>query len=191
MGAQAYRLLALYDPAPGVLVEIGSERGEGSTAYLASYAARHDLEFATADIDPETSRQALEITLGAWHGTGASLLRKLKAPISIAYMDGFDWIPDGQGCERWIEEQRERYAELGVDMNNDACQREHLKEARLIAKKAAERCVVICDDTFRESDGWSGKGGLAVPHFERQSFTVVDSVGPAETSLGYVVLQRG
>jgi len=190
MGARAYRHLSLYDPAPGCLIEIGSERGEGSTAWLHDYAQRHRLRFYTADIDLDTYTIARGITSGARNLTGTEVLRRLRTPVSVAYMDGFDWIPDGQANEQWIGDQRARYATLGHHLDNDRCQQTHLEEARLITGKANERCAVICDDTWLGPTGWTGKGGLAVPHFVSEGFTVVDHDGCKDHSLGYVVLKR-
>lgn len=189
MGARAYRYLSLYPPDPGCLVEVGSERGEGSTAFLYRYAKRHGLRFYTADIDPAAFKRAKSITPGARLTTGLKLLRRLRGPISVAYLDGFDWIPEGADNLDWIALQRRRYQRLGVEMNNHNCQREHLAEAEQIARKAARRCRVICDDTHNRG-GWSGKGGLAVPFLESEGFTVTDHREPEGVSLGYVVLDR-
>lgn len=189
MGARAYRHLALYDPAPGCLIEVGSERGEGSTAWLHTYAQRHSLRFYTADIDPSVHQQARTITAGARLMTGAELLRRIRSPISIAYLDGFDWTPKGMEREGWILEQRCRYRELGLEMTNKNSQAEQLAEALLVTERAAASAVVICDDTWH-NERWDGKGGLAVPHLLDHGFRVVDSADPDDHSLGYVVLRR-
>jgi hypothetical protein len=188
MGARAYRYLSLYDPAPGCLIEIGSERGEGSTAFLDAYAKQHGLRFYTADIDPDVYRGAQRITRGARLAAGTALLKRV-GQVSVAYMDGFDWIPEGLETEGWITDQQRRYQALGRDMNNANCQAEHLAEARLLAERAADRCAVILDDTWCNGS-WSGKGALAVPFLESQGFRVVDTDEPEGTSLGYVVMRR-
>lgn len=190
MGARAYRLLTLYDPDPGCIVEIGSERGEGSTAWLARYADRYGLEFHTADIDPGAYDRALKITANAYLLPGVTMLKALAGPVSIAYMDGFDWIPAHAASEPWIQDQAALYRQLGRDLNNESCQAEHLAEAKLINTLAAPRCVVICDDTWFENDGWTGKSGLAIPYLEGEGFKVVDCMGCAPDSLGYAVLRR-
>lgn len=190
MGARPYRYLSLYQPEPGCLIEIGSERGEGSTRFLDAYACRHKLRFYTADIDPDTHEAAKRITRGARQSTGVALLRRVRTPVSVAYLDGFDWTPAGAENEAWLIDQRARYAELGYEMTNENCQREHLAEAQLIADRAADSCVVICDDTWHDRR-WTGKGGLAVPYLISQGFTVVDHAGREnDSSLGYAVLRR-
>jgi hypothetical protein len=189
MGARAYRYLSLYEPDPGCIVEIGSERGEGSTAWLTRYANRHGLGFYTADIDPGAHERAKKITANAYLLPGVTMLAALADPISIAYMDGFDWIPDHAQHEPWIQDQRALYRQLGRDLTNEACQAEHLAEATLISERAAKRCVVICDDTWFDGQ-WTGKSGLAVPYLEEHGFAVVDCMGCAPDSLGYAVLKR-
>ncbi len=54
-GAAAYRLLEEYadDLDPGNMIEIGSDRGEGSTRWLAEYAAKSERNFYTVDFSPE------------------------------------------------------------------------------------------------------------------------------------------
>ena len=54
-GAAAYKLLAEYadDLDAGNMIEIGSDRGEGSTRWLAEFAARNGRSFFTVDFSPE------------------------------------------------------------------------------------------------------------------------------------------
>lgn len=190
MGAKAYRYLALYDPEPGVVVEVGADRGEGSTQWLYEWAKGHGLDFASADIDPD---QKVEGPAGTKvrNVTGTQLLSRIRRNVSVAYLDGFDWIPDGEEEKNWIREQRSRYESFGVELNNDACQREHLEEAHLVSRKAAKRCVVVLDDTWHDGDWWTGKGGKAVPFLEIEGFEVVVQDEPGDESLGGVVMFRG
>lgn len=191
MGARAYRYLALHKPDPGLVIEVGADRGEGSTGWLFNYAQRHGLGFYTADIDPKIVLGADRIAPGRVRNvTGTQLLERIRRPVSVAYLDGFDWIPQGEENEAWIGSQRDRYAELGFALDNTKCQKEHMREAGLIARRATESCAVICDDTWATGSGWSGKGGLAVPLLEEEGFSVLDHDKPAGESLGYVVLRR-
>jgi len=189
MGARAYRYLALYEPDPGCLVEVGSERGEGSTEWLDRYARAHGLRFYTADIDPETYAKARDITPGARLCPGRVLLKRVKS-VSIAYLDGFDWMPSKEASQTWALKQRARYRRLGVEQTNEASEREHLCEAELVAAKATKRCAVICDDTFWEGR-WQGKGAQAVPYLLNEGFEVVDDQHAEPESLGCVVMRRG
>lgn len=189
MGARAYRYLSLYKPSPGCLIEVGSERGEGSTAWLADYSKRHGLRFYTADIDPEAHGRAREITAGARLTTGVELLKRVGS-VSVAYLDGYDWIPPWATVEEWVNLQRSRYRQLGIDHSNEACEAVHLEEAELVARKATDRCVVICDDTFRDDGRWRGKGALAVPYLQAEGFEIVDHQPSGQHSLGCVLLRR-
>jgi hypothetical protein len=190
VGARAYRYLALYEPSPGCLVEIGSERGEGSTAWLADYATRTGLRFYTVDIDPKVYATAKRITNGARLGQGRELIPRLKN-ISIAYLDGFDWVRPGDEDLLWVANQRARYFQLGHIHSNEASEAEHLAEAQLVVSKAHRRCVIICDDTHRYARGWRGKGRRAIPFLKREGFEVIDYGEMADQSLGYVVMRRG
>lgn len=192
MGAQAYRLLSLYEPDPGWLVEVGSERGEGSTAWLRDYAERTGLGFTTCDIDPAQHAEAERIAPGhAICGRGRDVIAQTK-PISAAYLDGFDFIPPGCEGDGFITEQRERYADLGFTLSNGRCHAEHLAEAKALERRANRRCVVICDDTWQgPRGGWKGKGATAVPYLLRHGFGVIEVVKPEKTSLGATVLRRG
>jgi hypothetical protein len=60
-GAAAYRLLEEYadDLDSGNMIEIGSDRGEGSTRWLAEFAARGGRDFFTVDFSPEGFNNAL------------------------------------------------------------------------------------------------------------------------------------
>lgn len=187
MGARAYRRFAAYDPDPGWVVEVGSERGEGSTGWLHRYATDHGLYFATIDVHPGRSKAADRIAPGhARCAQGRDELRRIR-PISVAYLDGFDWIPSGHERSRWIATQRDEYTTLGYELTNENAQREMLEEAHQVVRNAAPRCAVICDDTWGR---WNGKGGWAVPYLRENGFRLVSSGRRTATSLGYAYLIR-
>jgi hypothetical protein len=189
MGARPYRYLALYDPAPGCLVEVGSENGEGSTAWLADYAKRHGLRFYTADVDATVHQRAKEITPGARLCPGTTLLNRVGS-VSVAYLDGFDWIPYGKEGQGWVKTMRRDYRDKGLELTRKASESEHLKEAAIVARKATSPCVVIMDDTYWDK-GWHGKGAKALPYLEIEGFRVIDHQGhETPGSLGCAVLRR-
>lgn len=79
-----------------VIVEIGSERGEGSTAYFAQLAKKHNVEFHTVDI-LDHSKDKVNDTNITWHvADGATWCRdeypKINKKISVMYLDNFDYI---------------------------------------------------------------------------------------------------
>ena len=188
MGARAYRLLAEHEPDPGAVVEVGSERGEGSTAWLDAWARSHRCRFYSADIDPDTHERARAITDGARLCPGATLIRRL-ALVSVAYLDGFDWTPDDPHFP--IDGYIARYAELGYQLTNHNAQAAMLDEAYEVVARASPNCLVICDDTWRTGSGWDGKGGRAVPYLLGYGrFRQLVEAGPGGDSLGFVMLRR-
>ena len=188
MGARAYRLLAEYEPDPGAVVEVGSERGEGSTAWLAAWARSHRCRFYSADIDPDTHARARQLTDGARLCEGATLIRRL-ALVSVAYLDGFDWTPDDPFFQ--IDGYVARYRELGYELTNANAQAAMLEEAQETADRATRRCAVICDDTWQTGPAaWDGKGGRAVPYLLDHGFRQVAQAGPGGDSLGFVMVRR-
>lgn len=76
-GAAAYRLLADFedDLDDGNLIEIGSDRGEGSTRWLAEFAAKHHRNFYTVDFSAEGYRNGQRACGGcAFKGMGENFL---------------------------------------------------------------------------------------------------------------------
>lgn len=194
MGARAYTLFEDEDfqPSPeGIVVEIGADRGEGSTAWLQRWAHAHGLPFRSADVDPAiVNRLPAPVRRDARNVDGETMLRRLRRPVTAAYLDGFDFIPAGEGDERWIRRQRNRYARLGLTLDNQTCGRVHLEEAHLVVERAASSCRIILDDTWHDGKDWQGKGALAVPYLLISGFTLVEWGEPHESSLGYAVMQR-
>lgn len=157
----SYEAVAHYTPDPGCLIEIGSERGGGSTAYLNDYALHHGLTFYTVDIDAEVY-DGIRHNYGdaAIHSRGLDFLHLVQQPISVAYLDGFDWIYDPNSDITAIQIPQYRY--MGLELTNDNCQKEHLLEAEVVEQKSADRSLVIFDDTYLIEDGiFTGKGGTA------------------------------
>jgi len=80
----------------GVFVEIGCERGEGSTKYLADLAQTHNTTLHAVDILPNAQNEVLHTSI-KWHvSDGATWCREqfplLKQKISLLYLDNFDFI---------------------------------------------------------------------------------------------------
>lgn len=142
----------------GVFVEIGS--GPYSTEWL----SRTFRNFIS--IDP-VDRYATIRT------TAEDFFLKFDGIVSAAYLDGYDW-----GWEHLPIEAR---------VHNDDSQQSHLIIANEVLKRASDRCVIVIDDTYEVEenddihigcDGWSGKGGLAVPFLiDDGGFVVSDSCG--------------
>lgn len=190
MGARAYTRLAAYaDRIHGAIVEIGAERGEGSTSFLSALARQLDTTFYSVDIarDPfwMTGEQFLE---HAYPSYGEQ--------IGLAYLDNFDWTYEGIKGMDWYPQQVAEYAALGLELTNENSQAAHLKQAQLIAQHASPDCLILFDDTWPVfGEFWDGKGGTAVLWLLDNGFQVVeqsDPLWPGEECFdGYVLMGRG
>lgn len=197
MGARKYEVASKVDLS-GCLLEIGSERGEGSTSYLHKLSVKRKVPFFTVDFDPHVHAGAVKIhAQGSFNMKGEDFLSEvfpyMGLSISFAYLDNFDWIWKGMESEYWIEDQAERYSELGSVLNNEESQQAHLQQALLVDKYSSPVCHVLFDDTWRIEGGtFSGKGGLGVPALLELGYNVTDegSTGP-EVLNGFVLLKKG
>lgn len=82
--------------ADSVIVEIGSERGEGSTAYFSKLAQSYGVPFHTVDILDHAQQKVADSTIN-WHVCdGATWCRneypKINKKISVLYLDNFDLV---------------------------------------------------------------------------------------------------
>ncbi len=123
--------------ANSVFVEIGSDRGEGSTQWLDAMAADHNKKLITVDVSSkaksrwETTFVNTEFVVqpGAdW----AKNFAQSHTDIDVLYLDNFDYIWDINDVRPAIQLQMAEYAERGVAMTNQACQIEHLAQLMLL-----------------------------------------------------------
>lgn len=185
MGARVYPLIDNYARSvTASIVEIGGERGEGSTSYFQRFADRHGVPFHTVDM----------VNTGM---TGEQWLRevfpKMGERVSFAYLDNFDWTFESFKNEPWLLEQAAVYAKAGVVMNNDNSMAAHLEQTQLLEPFADKNCAILFDDTWRLPDGpWTGKGGTAVPWLLGRGWRVLESVRPCPEALeGFALIARG
>lgn len=160
-----------------VFVEIGSERGEGSTACLAHLAQQMNTVLHSVDIVPQT------ITvpgLICHTGTGSewckTIFPTLNKKISCLYLDNFDWVWDEANRPVWILEQIDQYRKMGIEMNNLNCQHEHYKQLIYLEPYFADHCVVILDDTIISNGTWTGKSAPGVFYLTYRGFEIVEKV---------------
>lgn len=156
MGARAYPLIENYARSvTASIIEIGGERGEGSTSFLRAFAERKSIPFHTVDM----------VNTGM---TGEDWLRQVfpakRERVSFAYLDNFDWTYESIRNEPWLLKQIDDYAKAGVVMNNDNSMAVHLEQTQLLEPFAAEDCAILFDDTWPLPGGrWTGKGGRRSP----------------------------
>lgn len=158
-----------YQPDECIL-EIGSERNEGSTSFLDSLGVK----FITVDPHPTVFTH--------YRMTGEDFLTdifpKMEYKVKFAYLDGFDWEYPVFANPAHYEEQKQEYWLRGVELNNDNSQASHWKQTALLLPFLTEDAIIAYDDTWRESTAkgrrWTGKGGKAVPQLFLQGFKLYE-----------------
>lgn len=152
-----------------LVLEIGSERGEGSSRYLNSWAFVNGIPFISVDVLEDAKKRFGKYDIDFRVASSGSdwcrdELPKLNKKIKVLYLDNFDWNWQPDNTFDWIKKQIEEYAARGVVMNNDNCQAEHRLQLQRCIPYMHEQSVVIIDDTFidNKTKDWSGKGGTCV-----------------------------
>lgn len=227
-----------------IFVEIGSDRGEGSTLLLADLAVKSGTKLLTVDIDPlhisdkwnywyrdvrvptwpehiESFNDAPDyiqksliennnyldikdsfskfdenylrlknhpaITWYTEIGSewAKSFNEKIGKKISLLFLDNFDFIYAGCELDDHTEKAIWRYQKnFNIDMNNQACQIEHLKQLIFLFPHLANDCIVVADDTFLHNGCWVGKCGPGVVYLLANDFELFQS------EPGTVILKR-
>lgn len=182
MGAQAYKIIEKYQQyLQGDIIEIGSERGEGSTSFFHQFATKQQLHFYSVDMEAASYNNAHRI-IGecAYHMRGEDFLQQhygnKNAKITFAYLDNFDFIYPYIEGSAMVAKQIKTYEKNGLTMNNDNSKQAHLTQANIIMQHyAAKFCYLLFDDTYINDDNaFDGKGGLAVPMLLRHGWILAD-----------------
>ena len=167
----------------GIVLEIGTDRGEGSTPWLWEFCFQNKLDFHTVDIHEERCRNIKEriSSLNVHCMKGEDFLANTGYKISAVYLDNFDWIWNPielakKSKPSWIYDQVMEYKEMGIEMNNHNSQMAHLIQSMMIYNLAAEKCIIIFDDTWSNDEygTCSGKGGAAVPYLLAKRFEILE-----------------
>jgi hypothetical protein len=186
----------------GVWVEIGVNRGEGSTQWFSDKAKTHNSEFHGVDMDPEQIQKAKQnlssktatidtagnivmqygdlpdhINLATDRGEDFLLKFHQQNPdkkVSLAYLDNFDW-------DYWLGRQEEAFV-AGVKQNYS--QLTHLLQAIRLIPMMSENSVIICDDTWgmAEEGIFSGKCSAAIPFLMLQGYQLLHHEGYRQNS---------
>ena len=165
----------------GEFVEIGTSRGgdDGSTATLSKWTRGQKL--ITVDVDPVNCDFVRGLNLPnveVINAKGEDYLRQRiysMRPINFLYLDNFDWDWHPDKTEDFVRAQQDRYAELGLLMNNVNSQSAHLTQMILALPHMATCSLVVCDDTWynRWWGHYSGKSGSVVPFLLANGFEVL------------------
>jgi len=163
VGSTGFNLVEHADLAHGgCILEIGSDRGEGSTLVLLAAARRHGVPFFSIDVKPDVSEKAAVIPgVAAVCGRGEDVLADWgdRPEPRFCWMDGYDW-PYSFADWAW---QVAEYAQRGDPLTCEASQESHLAQAVLVHRLTSPGAIAVFDDTWATPSGWSGKGGTAVP----------------------------
>ena len=160
-----------------IVLEIGSENGEGSSLWLSNWAKKHNIEFYSVDVEhrmrERTYREINWVVANSGSEWCKNVLPTLNKKIKVLYLDNFDWIPDPENMPDWIYSQIDHYAKRGVVMNNQNSQEEHRLQVEYCLPYLDEQSVVIMDDTFRnDNQQWDGKCGTAIPLLIENGFKI-------------------
>ncbi|MCX7744166.1 MAG: hypothetical protein N2167_06330 [Flavobacteriales bacterium] len=158
------------------IIEIGSQRGTGSTHRLCRFASQNNMHFITVDADENNAKGAAEIIAAvdnhfeAHHQLGEIFLRNYsKKNIGICYLDAFDLITDWPHKESTIESYKKRNAEF----TNEAAYKMHLDAAQEVWDKVVPGGFICFDDAWKDNQGnWQGKGKTAIPFLLSHGYVI-------------------
>jgi hypothetical protein len=156
-------------PKGKFLVEIGSDRGEGSTKALAELALELKLNFITVDMNWDIYKRALEIvhevnpTFAAECDKGEDFINFFaEEDIAILYLDAYDTMPPGFELPKDIKDP---YIENMGRWDNFDAWNMHLQCCVVANKKLMPGGYVCFDDVWRKDNVWAkrSKGYTAIP----------------------------
>ena len=196
MGAKAYTRIEEFLPIEGCCLEIGSERNEGSTTFLAQFCCKHSIPFYTVDFNRDTFDKVRKIPhCNAYCMKGEDFLArefpKFNQKIGFAYLDNMDWITQYDG--RSWQERINLYASYGIQLNNNTSADSHYDQVIEINNFISKRQIILIDDTWElpNNIGWDGKGRYAVPALLEHGYSVLSPhfIGPERLD-GYALMMR-
>jgi hypothetical protein len=166
-----------------VIVEIGSDRWEGSSAYFADLANTHDMKFITVDLDPGAELRLRKTVLPDHahlvefvQSEGTAWSKQYSGPaIKALYLDNFDWDWSTNRQSEMIEQQRQWYGSQGITMSNLNSQTSHVTQMVNLLPYMSVQCVICVDDTYEYNGVYIGKGGAVVPYLMTQGYQILQS----------------
>jgi hypothetical protein len=185
---------------PGCWIEVGVDRGEGSTRFLSDLAATRGVNFYGVDMDPDQITRATKnlsvdgklpshVTLAC--NRGENYIQQLsndnpKLKASLVYLDNFDW-------DYWLGGQEEAFVagvkqnyrdKLGVEMTNIQSQVTHLLQAIYLMPMMSENSIIVCDDTwYHPNEGvFIGKCSAVIPYLFLNGYSLLHNQGYRQNS---------
>lgn len=191
------------DPDTDVVVEIGSENGEGSSQWLYQWAINRNIKFYSIDV--EHSEREIKYPAIPWvvSESGSlwckNILPSLNKSIKVLYLDNFDYMyntTDPSVLESYAR-QVNLYAQRGVVMNNQNSMEEHRLQVEYCLPYMAEQSVIIMDDTYynpqlesqpaNELSHWYGKCATAMPLMIEAGYSIIRD---QEHNINYAIKSR-
>jgi hypothetical protein len=176
-------------------VEIGSDRGSGSTQYLQQLA--NDTlgnSFITIDIDPihlDSKIRAATMTGEQWV---VQHLPDENKKIGLVFLDGSDWIEQpilvrNGSASPDVYNMIGEYHRKGSELNNINTTIAHTKQILGMLPYMQMKCAVLLGDTKFNfaSDSFSGKGAAAVYILLSEGFCILS----ASRNSNCVLMARG
>jgi hypothetical protein len=181
-------------PPGKFFLEMGSDRGEGSTKVLAELANKLELTFITVDMNPELCQNALKIVqainpkFSAECDRGEDFIANFfgDGDIAVLYLDAYDTMPVGADLPSDIKEP---YIKNMGKWSNEEAWNMHLKCSEIADKKLMPGGLICFDDMWRQGGmygHWAmrSKGFMAVPWLLSQEYEEIKYVD------GCVVLRK-
>lgn len=169
-----------------VFVEIGSDKGNGSTLPLAGMAQSKGLRLITVDLEegiegrlqyryPDDPRLTnIDCVCAQGSVWAKDLFPSLGLSIACLYLDNFDWDYGDPQWNQTIIEQRQEYAKRGFEMTNYNSQIEHLAQMVALLPYMDDTSIITCDDTYTSGyNCWVGKCGAVVPYLRIHGYNII------------------
>ena len=196
----------------GAWVELGVDRGEGSTRWFSELAQTKATRFYGVDMDPDQIQRAqtnlaatgqaiiqadgsIQMQTGelADHisliaDRGEEFLKKLNntEQISLIYLDNFDWdYWLGREEEAFVAGVKQRYRDtMQTEMTNINSQLTHLLQAIHAMPMMTPNSLIICDDTWAmpEEGTFSGKCSAVIPYALLNGYRILHNSGYRQNS---------
>jgi len=195
----------------GAWIEIGVDRGEGSTKFFADLAKTKATKFYGVDADENQISNARAVLASQGivnlgldgtvalaqgplpdhielvHAFGEKFLSELTPQsVSLVYLDNFDWdYWVGRQEESFVPAQKQHYRDyMGTEMTNINSQTTHLAQAMLLIPMMAENSIIVCDDTWYhpEEGVFIGKCSAVIPYLLLNGYKVLHADGYRQNS---------
>jgi glycosyltransferase involved in cell wall biosynthesis len=197
MAKNAFQTLNKYKHmVKGAVLEVGSDRFEGSTSFFSDICKTINVPFYSVDVEPGANERARAVVGDkAYLMTGEDFMRKvaptLDTKFSFVFLDNFDFLIKSFKWE-WKDHTEAVYNSLGMALNNENSQKAHLEQAQLVQPYLTPDVIIGFDDTWQKPDGtFDGKGGTAIPWLLENGYFIIEQGRIGEDIVGgYVMLTR-